>query len=221
MTAPAGVWGTAAVAVICATQACAQVSGSLALVSDYRFRGISLSQERPAAQLDVTYDHPGGWYAGLFGSTVRLANESHTGAQLLGYVGYAGRLRQDLSWEIGADYSTFPNAGDYDYAEAYWGIASDSISSRIYYAPEYFGHSSAVYAELNGSRRLRKRLRAFGHLGALRDADSGCCRADVRVGFAVEPAWGHVEFAWVAVRTARSEYSGSDDAFVLNVARPF
>ena len=44
----------------------AQVSGSLTLVSDYRFRGVSLSHNNPAAQLGAVYDDARGWYAGAF-----------------------------------------------------------------------------------------------------------------------------------------------------------
>ena len=57
---------------LCASEACAQVSGSVTLVSDYRYRGISLSDGRPTAQLSVAYDRPDGWYMGAFASRVRL-----------------------------------------------------------------------------------------------------------------------------------------------------
>ena len=118
---------------------CAQVSGSLTLVSDYRYRGVSLSDEQPATQASVAYDHSSGWYAGVFGSTVDLASQSRRDLQLLSYVGYARRAHPGLSWEVGAGYSAFAGAGGYDYPEVYWGVASDHVSGRIYYAQNYFG----------------------------------------------------------------------------------
>src|SRR5215470_11326006 len=44
----------------------AQISASVAAVSDYRFRGISQSDRKPALQGSVAYDHPSGLFAGLF-----------------------------------------------------------------------------------------------------------------------------------------------------------
>src|SRR5690348_2212837 len=58
---------------LCAPLAFAGVSGSVALTSDYRFRGITLSDGLPALQLDVDWSAPQGWYAGAFASSARLA----------------------------------------------------------------------------------------------------------------------------------------------------
>jgi uncharacterized protein (TIGR02001 family) len=40
------------------------------VVSDYRYRGYSLSDEKPALQAGATVNIPGGWYAGTWGSTI-------------------------------------------------------------------------------------------------------------------------------------------------------
>jgi hypothetical protein len=53
--------------------ACAQTSGSLTLVSEYAVRGISLGAGRPAVQLQIDHDAPGGWYLGGFVSPAVLA----------------------------------------------------------------------------------------------------------------------------------------------------
>ena len=42
----------------------AQMSGSIGIQSDYRFRGISLTGRQPVVTLDLAYDHPSGLYAG-------------------------------------------------------------------------------------------------------------------------------------------------------------
>src|SRR5205809_7860424 len=44
--------------------AAAQLNASLGVVSDYRLRGVPLTQGRPAVTLDVGYDHSSGAYAG-------------------------------------------------------------------------------------------------------------------------------------------------------------
>ena len=216
-----------------AFDACAQVSGSMTLVSDYRFRGDSLSDEKPAAQISVAYDHPSGWYAGAFGSTIRLANQSGRNLQMLSYAGYVRRTRSGVSWEVGADYSAFSGAGHYDYAEIYAGIASDHVSGRIYYASNYFRQSSGTaYAELNGAHRLRDRLHLLGHLGVLcRNSrsttaeGSGCYRFDARVGVGIDLDSTSIQLTWVATHTTDTVYSvdASRDrsALVLSLSRPF
>ena len=67
-----GGWAARAVtlfALHAVTDVSARVSGSVAVVSDYLFRGVSLSEGRPAAQLNVNYDDASGWYAGGFASS--------------------------------------------------------------------------------------------------------------------------------------------------------
>lgn len=47
-----------------------ELASSLAIVSDYRYRGLSLSDGHPAIQADATLSLPAGFYADLWGSTV-------------------------------------------------------------------------------------------------------------------------------------------------------
>ena len=46
------------------------ISGSAALVSDYRFRGVSQTDKDPAVQAGVTVSHKSGLYAGFWGSNL-------------------------------------------------------------------------------------------------------------------------------------------------------
>ncbi len=221
-------------ALFVAFEASAQVSGSLSLVSDYRFRGESLSDEQPAAQMNVVYDHPAGWYAGAFGSTIQLAKQSSRNLQVLAYAGYARRTTSGRSWELGADYSAFSGAGDYNYEEVYAGVVSGNVSGRIYYAPDYFGRGpGTLYAELNGSRRFQNLLRLLGHFGVLRRNSvsmvtdgSGRYRFDVLTGVGIDLGQASIQLAWVATRNSNATYGAVDesqhrDAFVLSLSRPF
>ena len=46
------------------------VSGNVAVVSDYRFRGVSLSGGDPAVQGGVTLSHSSGFYVGTWSSSI-------------------------------------------------------------------------------------------------------------------------------------------------------
>jgi uncharacterized protein (TIGR02001 family) len=192
-------------ALLCAFDACAQVSGSFALVSDYRVRGISLSDGRPTAQLSIAYDRPDGWYMGAFASRVRFRPRSDDETQLLTYLGYARRSDGGLSWELGAEYAAFTGRFDYDYPEFYVGLASDRLGGRIYYARHYYGSDAPLaYVELNGAHELSDRLRLLAHLGWSRRSGSGRTiygtdrhRFDARVGIGAVLEGFDLQLTWV------------------------
>jgi uncharacterized protein (TIGR02001 family) len=220
-------------ALLSCTSACAQVSGSATLLSDYRFRGVSLSDGQPAAQLGVAWERDDGWYAGAFASSTRLYG--HTGMQLLAYLGYAHRLHAGLSWEAGAEYAAFSRYPGDSYPEAYLGLATDKLSARLYYAPRYFSEDDAAfYAELNGTHALTERFRLLGHVGWLQrsghgaDPDQGAQRQrfDVRIGVGAALGGFDLQLARVASDGSRGSYSGypaygdaDDGAWIMSVSR--
>ena len=161
-------WALASLTLV-ATVASAQVSGSASVVSDYRYRGVALTQGDPAAQLDLAYDDSNGLYAGGFASNVKFYPHAPEQAQLVGYGGYAWRLERGWSVDAGASFSDFTNDADYRYLELHTGVATESVSARVYYSPNYFGGSiHTVYAELNGSYRLFDQFKLIGHAGLLK-----------------------------------------------------
>jgi uncharacterized protein (TIGR02001 family) len=211
----------------------AQVSGSLTLVSDYRFRGVSLSHNRPAAQLGAVYDDARGWYAGAFASTVQFAGQSSRELQTISYVGYVWRFPSGLSSEVGADYSDFTGAGGYSYPEVYWGIAYENLSGRLYYAPRYFSNDSdAIYGEVNGAQPLLDRVRLLVHAGVLRNSTENVYTGravhhvfDARVGVGVDFDQFSVQLNWVGSSSANAAYpvtgTRGRNAAVLSLFRSF
>jgi uncharacterized protein (TIGR02001 family) len=216
-----------------ATQAWPQVSGNVALVSDYRFRGVSLSDESPATQVSIGYDHASGWYAGGFAASVDLADQGRRSLQTVTYVGYARRSRPGLSWEAGASYSAFSAAGSYNYPEVYCGIAADKLSGKIYYAPDFFGLGSRVlYAELNGALPLQDRLHLIWHIGAQQatnrnkaSVESSRYRFDVRAGIGLDLEMASIQLTWAASNAASVLYPVNArrdrNALVLSLSRAF
>ncbi len=191
----------------------AQVSGSASLLSDYRYRGVSLSRNRPAAQLAVAYDDASGWYGGAFASTVQLFYPTRE-LQVVSFVGYARRLPSGLSWEAGADYSAVTGPLSYSYPEVYLGIATENVSARLYYAPRYFGQDSdVIYGEINASQQLLDRVRLLAHSGVLRNngqSDYGLRPdrhiLDASVGVALDFDQFSVQLSWVGINSLNTPY---------------
>lgn len=193
-----------------------QASYGAALVSDYRYRGLSLSGERPAAQLSANYDTGFGAYAGLQLSRARL-RYTEASAVAIGYAGYARRFGAVASWDAGVSAARFRGAARYDYHELYVGINMERVGARISASPRYYGTGGrTVYAEVNGSIPLTGWLDLAGHAGYLRPVGAAQlwryrpqARLDATIGLGTAiDAWS-VQLAWSATREGAMLYPGA------------
>lgn len=213
---------------LAAGEARSQWGASVTAESDYRFRGVSLSNEKPDLHLSLAYDHASGWYAGAAVARVELEREQRD-AQWLGYIGHARRLTAGLSTELGLVASHVGGAAHYDYAELYTGLAAERWSARLYYSPDYFGRGvQTLYTELNVNLPLGEALRAFGHAGALTRlrglAPHGGPRTryDVRLGLSLSATQAsQLQLAWTTTTRGGAypaNYARKRSAVVLSAA---
>ena len=80
----------------------------------------------------------------------------------------AGRRRAS-AWRPAATTPRSPAPSELNYGEVFLGVATDSVSARVYYSPRYFGESSsAVYGEINATQPLTERIRLHLHVGLVR-----------------------------------------------------
>jgi uncharacterized protein (TIGR02001 family) len=193
--------------------ATAQVSGSVSAVSNYRYRGVSLSHNDPAAQASVVYDDPQGWYAGAFASTVRIGNPTANEAQGIFFAGYAQTLSSGATLEAGVVYTGFTSSPSYAYPEVMAGATYDGINARIHYSANYYGSGAdALYGEINAAHRLYEHVKVVAHGGALwtraRSAygDSRDTVYDGRVGFSFDYESFALQLSWVGISNANAGY---------------
>ena len=93
------------------TAAHAQVTGNLGLTSDYRFRGISQSQNAPAIQGGVEYAHESGLYVGNWNSSVSsqvYTNGSGVESDLYG--GFKKDVYKGITVDLGTYNYFYPRA---------------------------------------------------------------------------------------------------------------
>jgi uncharacterized protein (TIGR02001 family) len=133
------------------------LSGGIAVTSDYRFRGISLSNEKVAVQPTLTVSHESGLYAGVWGSTLP-DSPAYGKFELDIYGGFATEIASGTTADIGVTYYTYPGSEDggapTDYFEGIGKLSHDigpvSITGMVAYAPKQnsLGDDDNIYLNL-------------------------------------------------------------------------
>jgi uncharacterized protein (TIGR02001 family) len=117
------------------------ISGAATLASDYRFRGVSQSDEGIAAQAGLTISHSSGFYVGAWGSNLAgwgTFGGSNTELDL--YAGFKlpvgeGTLDAGLTWYMypsGADTTDFAEL----YAKLSGSVGPVGLTAGVFYAPQ-------------------------------------------------------------------------------------
>lgn len=126
---------------------------TLAGVSDYRFRGISLSDKDPAFQPELSISHESGLYLTLWGSNIADNGGDDIEVDVTaGWSGSAGAVDLD----IGAVYYLYPGASDFNYVEALasvgTGVGAGSVALNLGYVPSQnnTGNQDNVYVAVSG-----------------------------------------------------------------------
>ncbi|WP_157218526.1 TorF family putative porin [Flavisphingomonas formosensis] len=139
-----------ATALVAATPAFAQpteppaeftVSGSVGLVSDYRFRGVSQSDKNFAIQGGITVSHASGFYVGTWGSN--LAGWGTFGGANMELDLFGGYKRSfgGATVDVGLTWYMYPGGADNtDFAEPYVKVSGTigpvNLLTGIAYAPK-------------------------------------------------------------------------------------
>ena len=110
-------------------------SASVALSSDYVWRGYSQTDEDWAISGSFDYAHASGFYAGTWASNVDFGDD--TSAELDIYAGFGGETDGGLGWDFGVLRYIYPGE-NYDWNEAYASLSYSLFSIGV-------AHSSDVY----------------------------------------------------------------------------
>lgn len=108
------------------------VTGNVSLVTDYRFRGVSLSGGDPAIQGGITVTHESGFYVGAWSSS--LAHTPVYGDQELDlFGGWSGEVASGLTLDAGLLYYVYPSGhvGDANYWEPYASISGSLGPAKL------------------------------------------------------------------------------------------
>ncbi len=154
-------------------------SGTVAITTDYVFRGISQSKGQPAIQGSIDYKHDGGWYFGVWGSNVDFNDGDEAQTEFDIYTGFGGKFENPAwSWDLNLLYFAYPGVDDiagvdpdYDFFEftpmlAYdFGVAT--LNGKVHYSPDFFGTAfdDGFYYEANLAIPLQNNFALGFHVG--------------------------------------------------------
>jgi len=152
----------------------AQVTGNLGLTSDYRFRGVSQTQNAPAIQGGIDYNHVSGLYVGNWNSSVSSAVYTNgAGVESDVYAGFKKQVFGNFTLDVGTMNYFYPRAGtngNFDTNELYAGIGyKELVSVKYSHAiSDYFGTSNSknsYYVQADAAIPVVGKLVAIAHVG--------------------------------------------------------
>jgi uncharacterized protein (TIGR02001 family) len=121
------------------------LNGGAAVVSDYRFRGISQTNRKPAVQGSITLGHSSGFYATVWGSSIDDYVAAGSDQEIDLVAGYKTTFGS-TTVDVGATYYYYPGAeavfSDYDsdFIEPYIAVTQSfgAVSAKVLaaYAPK-------------------------------------------------------------------------------------
>jgi uncharacterized protein (TIGR02001 family) len=117
------------------------ITGNVALVSDYRFRGLSQSSGDPAVQGAININHSSGLYAGVWSSSTDFSvlgpvpDAVYGGQEVDFYAGWTGEVASGLTADVGLLYYAYPNGhlGQAEFFEPYASLSTTlgPVSAKV------------------------------------------------------------------------------------------
>jgi len=204
-----------------------EVEANVGLTTDYRFRGVSLSDETIAIQGGLDLGFESGFYVGTWASSIEPVGNSETELDL--YAGFSGETGA-LGYDVGIIGYFYPGAEDVAYAEVYGSLTGMigvvETTGTIAYAPEQdnIGDDDNLYLNVSGSTDLGDTglslIAGLGYeTGAFGDPDGD---GDDKIDWTLGVGWSAygVDMSLAYIDTSE-DTDGSDATAVFTIGKAF
>ena len=149
---PAAIAASLLTGAMATTVQAGEISANVSLVSDYRFRGISQSNEDIAIQGGFDYAFDNGIYVGTWGSTVDFDVSSADGGlngslELDYYAGWGMDIGENSAIDVGYLYYDYPGDDglEGDYQELYGSFSFHDLTVGMAYSDDYYGETDTFF----------------------------------------------------------------------------
>ncbi len=174
-------------AALCATAlptiASAQLAFNAAVVTDYRYRGISQSKLKPAVSAGVDYA-AGAFYVGAWASSIKWIDElgGSGNVEIDLYGGYKGELAKDVTYDVGVLAYVYPSnklATSANTTELYGAVTFGPATLKYSHAvTDTFGNAdskNSFYLDLSAGFDMGGGLMVTPHIGHQKIKGSSAC----------------------------------------------
>ncbi|MCE9521711.1 MAG: TorF family putative porin [Alphaproteobacteria bacterium] len=129
-------------------------SATLAVTSDYRFRGQSQTQRDPALQGSIDFASETGFFAGVWASNIDFNDPGDTSIEVDLYAGVTQAISDKTEATFKVVYYAYPDQdnaiADYDYVEVLASLSHDfgaaAVTGEIAWSPDYFAQTGSAVA---------------------------------------------------------------------------
>ena len=205
-----------------------EFSANVSLTTNYKFRGITQTDNGPAIQGGFDYSYtPANLYAGVWASNVDSNLYSGANVEMDWYAGWSPSFG-DLGLDLGYLYYSYPNStfSDNNTSEFHLGatytVGMFTPGLTVYYSPDFFGTNDAWYWDASVEVALPQDFTVSAHYGWNKFDDSSGDYEDWKIG--VAKGFGGFDFDLSYVGNAgEPANSGNlfDDTFVFTVGKSF
>jgi uncharacterized protein (TIGR02001 family) len=197
-----------------ATAMAAEVSGNVAIGSDYFFRGIDQAGgEALSGGFDVAFES--GFYVGTWASSIDFSG----GLELDYYAGYGGSFSEDISYDIGYLYYGYPQGpSTEEFEEIYGSVSFSDLTVGFAYSDDYYASTGdSTYLYVDYGMALSESVSLGFHFGTMSADDDANEADDYSISLSTEAAGLGFDLSWID----SSEDGGlfADNEFVLTVSK--
>src|SRR5262249_41299918 len=137
------------------------LSGTIAVTSDYRFRGISQNDKKPALQGSVNWNGPDGFYVGTWGSMVDFNDHASTSVEWDIYAGKHFDLGDGFDLNVEPYYYAYPdhNSKKAGFHDSYFELINTltksfdklTLTGVVAWSPDFFGQTGTGWWVVGGA----------------------------------------------------------------------
>ncbi|MDO8861805.1 TorF family putative porin [Haliea sp. E1-2-M8] len=214
----------AAVVLLGAASAQAEIGANVTLATDYTFRGISQTGERGAIQGGFDWAGETGLYAGIWGSNINFGGDAST--EMDYYGGFAGETGGGLGYDIGFIYYDYENEPEFDYLEFALGLSYADFSVGVNYSDEFGdGGPTYIYYSAGYSMSLSEQFSVGFNIGYT-DTDQDDFwedGADTYMDYGITLGYSayELDFALAFIGTDLDDVDAADDRVVFSISKSF
>ena len=208
-------------------------SANVGLFSDYIFRGISFTDDKPAIQGGFDYAHSSGLYAGTWASNLSIDGETNIEIDIYG--GFANEFGESgIGYDVGMVRYIYPGTNsdqDIDYNEYYGGLSYSYFSATVFYTDDWSNTGEdEIYYKLGFDYDLPYGLALSAHYGYTDSdrndgvADASDSYSDYGIGLTKGFAGLDWSLAYVGTDSDADDFTvddNADDRFVFSVSSSF